>query len=271
MRLLLSSIFIFTAAFLVGQQTLPGGQNYYDNGPLGILYDEEISFDFKLLTPRSFSFGVNIGKIKAYNHTRYYNFEFGNLRHAQEVRQNFDYQITTTSNRVSRAFVFGKQNNVYVLRANLGNKRYFSEKAKNKGLAVGVSYAIGPNIAFLKPYYLELQRFRDGQVIINEEKYSLDNEELFLDAYRSNTIIGGAPFSKGLNELSVMPGLSAKAAIHFDWGAFDEYVKALEAGIMIDAYLKELPIMIESSLVPHLENSPVFINLYINLQLGKRK
>ena len=270
MRLQILSMLIFVAGTILGQQTLPGGQNYYDNGQVGILYDQEVSFDFKLLTPRAFSLGLNIGQIKAYNHTRFYNIEFGNLRHAQEVRQNFDYQIVV-NNRVSRAFVFGKQNNVYVLRAGIGHKRYFSEKAKNKGLAVGISYVAGPNLAFIKPYYLELARFRDGQQIISEEKYTEENAEYFLDVYRSQTIIGGAAFSKGLNELSIMPGLSAKAAVHFDWGAFDEYVKALEAGIMIDAYLKEVPIMVENSFVPHLENSPVFLNLFINLQFGKRR
>jgi len=270
MRLLLLSFFICTSLSLFGQQTLPGGQNYYDTGLTGIVYDEELTFDFKLLTPRSLAFGINIGKIKAYNHTRFYNIEIGSLRHAQEVRQNFDYQIVQT-NRVSRAFVYGKQNSAFALRAAVGNKHYFSEKAKNKGLAVGASYAVGPNITFIKPYYLELYQFRDGISVITEEKYSLENEEQFLDVFRSQTIIGGAPFSKGLEELSIMPGISAKAAIHFDWGAFDEYVKALEAGIMIDAYLKEVPIMVESDAVPYLKNSPVFINLYINLQLGKRK
>lgn len=270
MRQLILFCLVFTSLLLLGQQSLPAGQNFYDNGKVGIVYNSELSFDFKVLTPRAFAFGVNIGDIKAYNRTRFYNIEFGNLRHSQEVRQNFDFQIPI-NNRISRAFVFGKQNNAYVLRAAIGEKRYFSEKAKNKGLAVGLSYAIGPNLTFLKPYYLELRRFNDGQSVLSDEKYSLENEEFFLDVNKSQTIIGGSAFSKGLNEISVMPGVSGKVAIHFDWGAFDEYVKAIEAGIMVDAYLKDVPIMVESNAVPHLENSPIFINLYINLQLGKRK
>ncbi len=270
MRMFFLFCLVSTSLFLLGQQSLPGGQNFYKKGNVGIVYNSELSFDFKILTLRSFAFGVNVGKIKAYNRSRFYNIEFGNLRHSQEVRQNFDFQILS-NNRISRAFVYGKQNAAYVLRVGFGEKRYFSEKAKNKGLAVGISYAIGPNLTFLKPYYLELRRFNDGQSILKDEKYSLDNEEYFLDTNRSQTIIGGSTFAKGLNELSVMPGLSAKAAIHFDWGAFDEYVKALEAGIMADVYLKDVPIMIESEAVPYLNNSPVFINLYINLQLGKRK
>lgn len=270
MRLFLLFCFASVSLLLLGQQSLPGGQNFYENDKVGIVYNSELSFDFKLLTPRAFAFGVNIGDIKAYNRTRFYNIEFGNLRHSQEVRQNFDFQILS-NNRISRAFVYGKQNNVYVLRVGIGEKRYFSEKAKNKGLAVGLSYMIGPNLTFLKPYYLELRRFSDGQSVLRDEKYSLDNEELFLDVNRSQTIIGGAAFSKGLNEISIMPGISTKVAAHFDWGAFDEYVKAIEAGIMIDVYLKDVPIMVESAAVPHLENSPIFLNLYINFQLGKRK
>lgn len=267
---LLFAVFSLLSISLFGQQRLAVGQNYYEEGNSGIVYSDELSFDFKILSSRAFAIGVNIAKIKAYNHSQYFNIEVGNLRHNQEFRQNLDYQILP-SNRVSRAFVYAKQNSAYVLRAAWGEKRYFSEKAKNKGVAVGASYAIGPNITFLKPYYLELKRFRDGQPALTEEKYSEDNAEWFLDLNRAQTIIGGAPFSKGLNELSVRPGVSAKAAVHFDWGAFDEYVKALEAGLMIDAYFKDLPIMIEHDAIPHMENTPVFLNLYLNLQFGKRK
>jgi hypothetical protein len=82
--------------------------------------------------------------------------------------------------------------------------------------------------------------------------------------------MGSASFSQGLSEISIMPGFHAKAAAHFDWGAFDELVKAIEAGIQIDVFFKDVPIMIESPNLPNVENSPVFINLYLNLQLGKR-
>lgn len=258
-----------------GQQSLEAGQNYYDDAEAkGIVYDQEWSVDFRLLTPRAVALGFNVGKLLSYDRTRFYNFEFGNLRHPMERRESLD-QIFS-SNRVSRAFVFGKQNNFYLLRAGIGEKRYFSEKAKNRGLAVGVSYQIGPNLGFVKPYYLELIRFRDGgtsQIYISEETYipssaaGPGNANLFLDLGRIN---GAAPFSEGLEDLSIMPGLHLKAAAHFDWGAFDEFVKALEAGINIDVFFKDVPIMVEDPLVPHLENSPVFVNLYLNLQLGKR-
>lgn len=261
---------LFLTMSLVAQQSLPAGQNYYDDGKAGIVYDSEFSVDFKLITPRSFGLGVNIGQLKTYYLTQFLNFEISDLRHPQEYRQSFDFQFGP-SNRVARAFIFGKQNNVFMLRAGWGQKRYFSEKAKRKGLALGISYQAGPVLAFLKPYNLELLRSREpgtSQFYISEEPYSTDNADLFLDLSR---IVGAAPFSAGLEDLSLMPGLNARAAAHFDWGAFDKFVKAIEAGVMIDVFLKDVPIMVEHPLVPHLENSPVFINLYLTLQLGKRR
>lgn len=271
MKYLVSLLLVFSCFLLSAQQQLPAGQNYYDE-QAGIIYNQELSFDFRLITPRSFALGVNIGQLRSYDRTTFYNIEFGDIRHPQEYRQSFDFQFGP-SNRVSRAFVYGKQNSAFVLRAGYGEKRYFSEKAKNRGLAVGVTYQVGANLGLIKPYYLELLRSRDPssggntQFIVTEERYSADNDNIFLDLSR---VIGAASFSKGLDGLTVMPGLHAKAAAHFDWGAFDELVKAIEAGIMVDVFFKDVPIMVESSTVPHLENSPVLINLYLNLQLGKR-
>lgn len=273
MKYFYSLILCLSACYAMAQQSLPAGQNYYDDGNAGIIYNQELSFDFRLITPRSFALGVNIGQLKSYDRTRFYNFEFGDIRHPQEYRQSFDFQFGP-SNRVSRAFIYGKQNSAFVLRAGIGEKRYFSEKAKTRGLAVGISYQVGANLGLIKPYYLEVLRPVDPgtggntQFTVSEERYSADNESVFLDLSR---IIGAASFSKGLNELAVMPGFHAKAAAHFDWGAFDELVKAVEAGIMIDVYFKDVPIMIESPAAPNLENSPILLNLYLNLQLGKRR
>lgn len=270
MKLFILSLLALSTAVLTAQQTLPTGQNYYNEGPAGIVYNKEVTFDFRLITPRAFGVGVSFGNIIAYNKTRFYNIEFGDIRHPQEYRQRFEYQIPTT-NRVSRAFIYGKQNSAFVLRAGIGEKRYFSEKAKNRGLAVGVSYQAGLNLGIMKPYYLELLRVRETgtiNTIISEERYSPEMADVFLGT--NSVIIGASSFSAGLTELSVIPGIHLKAAAHFDWGAFDEFVKAIEGGIMLDLFLKDVPIMVEDPLVPHLKNSPILLNFYINFQLGKR-
>lgn len=243
-------------------------QNIYDESK-GIVYNREFTVDLKLHT-NGYSLGVNIAQLKTFYRTRFVNIELGEIKHPKEFRQSFDFQ-TPAASRVSRAFVFGKQNNFLVLRAGLGEKRYFSEKAKRKGLAVGISYEGGPSLGLLKPYYLELVRSVEqgnfDNFIIRSEKYSESNANLFLDISR---IYGSSGFSRGLGEVGIRPGLHGKFAVHFDWGAFDEFVKAIEAGVMVDAFFQKVPIMVESPQVPNTENSPLFINLYVNLQLGKR-
>ena len=267
MKRLLPIILLFVGFSVSAQQSLPAGQNYYDDGPTGIVYNREMTFDARLLTPRSFGIGVTVGQIRTYYQTRYWAFSFEELRHPMEDRQPANQLISV---RVARPFIFGKQNNVYLLKAGWGGKRYLSEKAKHRGLAIGYSYQVGPTLAILKPYYLGLYRSVDpgtDRFFVSDERFSATNATDFLDI---GLIAGASSFSEGLGEVSVMPGLHARAAIHFDWGAFDEIVKAMEAGISLDVFGRDVPIMAEHPSVPHLENSPVFINLFLNLQLGKR-
>ena len=266
-RILSFIICISIATVLFSQQRIPSGQNYYDDNK-GIIYNREFTVDLKLHTS-GFSIGANIAQLKTYYLTRFINFEIGELKHPKEVRQNFDVQ-PNLGGRVSRSFIFGKQNNFWVIRGGLGEKRYFSEKAKRKGLAIGVSYSGGPSIGLLKPYYLQFVNFADpGSPVFttSSEKFSEDNADKFLNV---NQIFGASGFREGLGEIQLQPGAHVKGALHFDWGAFDEFVKAIEAGIMVDLYFKKIPIMVESPQIENTENQPLFINLFLNFQFGKR-
>jgi hypothetical protein len=199
-----------------------------------------------------------------YYKTRYYQIGLGILKHPKEFRQPVNFQSGTALIKTSSAFTFGKRNNLLVLRGGMGEKRYFSEKAKRKGVAVGVSYEGGVSIGLLKPYYLEISRIEPGGVndIISTEKYSEENKDYFLD---ENRILGSANFFKGIDEISIAPGFHAKVAMHFSLGAFDEYVKAVEIGLMIDGYFRNVPIMILE------RDQSVFLNAFISVQFGKRR
>ena len=167
--------------------------------------------------------------------------------------------LTSTS-----GYIFGKQNSLITLRGGIGEIRYFGEKAKRKGVAVGFSYEGGPAIGIVKPYYLDLKRFDEENgvgVITSSERYSPDNEDLFLDA---NSIYNYSGFFKGLGEIKIVAGLQAKGAVHFSWGASDKYVKVLESGVMVDFFARKIPILITE------QNRSLFVNLYLSLQFGKR-
>ncbi len=231
-----------------------------DDASKGIIYNQEFSLGLRMHT-NGFAVGFNVGKLKTYYLTKYWHFELGELKHPKEFRQSFD-TPSTLNGRISRAFKYGKQNSLYALRGGIGAKRYFSEKAKHKGVAVGISYEVGPTLGLLKPYYLEL-RAGDGRVSVST-KYSEETADRFLDIWQ---IHGASGWTRGLGELSILPGAHGKFAVHFDWGAFDEYVKSLEAGIMVDAFARKAPIMVE---LDNVENRQLFINLFLHLQFGKR-
>ena len=79
MKYIVSLLLVFSSVLLLAQQRLPAGQNYYDDGQTGIIYNQELTFDFRLITPRSFALGVNVGRLRSYDRTTFMNFEFGVL------------------------------------------------------------------------------------------------------------------------------------------------------------------------------------------------
>ncbi len=251
------ALLLFTGLTTQAQETFQPKQM---DTNVGILYNQEFALGLRLHT-NGFAVGTTFGKLKTYYLTKYFHFELGELKHEKEFRQSFD-TPSTLNGRISRAFKYGKQNNLYVLRGAIGAKRYFSEKAKHKGVAFGISYEGGATLGLLKPYYLEL-REPDGRRSVST-KFSDETSDQFLDIY---SIQGASGWTKGLGELSILPGVHGKFAVHFDWGAYDEYLKSIEAGLMVDFFSRQAPIMVETD---NVENNQLFLNLFLHLQFGKR-
>ncbi len=250
---------ILTILLLISTLQLTAQSGFDNVVRKGLVYDRETTVDFKFHTHGYFALGLNIARIKTYYKTQFYHIELGGLRHPREFRQNTNLDPNTLN--FTNKTIFGKQNSLYVLRGGWGEKRYFSEKAEDRGVAVGFSYEFGPSIGILKPYYLDLRYAVDGRIVVSSEKYSEDNHDIFLDISK---IEGYSGFRFGWDELAVQPGGHLNVAAHLDWGAFDEFVKGLEAGVMVDFYFKKLPILVSD------DNRPFFINLYVTLQFGKR-
>jgi hypothetical protein len=229
--------------------------------PAGIIYNRERTLNLKITTNRGIAPGVEFGKLQTYYKTTYFQVNAGNIRHAKEQRQS----APPAPNYTLRPYIYGKRNSFLALRAGWGAKRYYSEKARQKGVALGISYSAGPTLGILKPYYLALRRKSDNptQSRVTYEKYSDENASAFLD---NTLIVGAGAFTRGLSEISFLPGGNASLAFHLDWGAFDEFVKALEIGVMADVFIKKAPILIADT-----QNNRTFVNFFVNLQFGKRK
>ncbi len=230
----------------------------------GILYNKETSFDFRVHTNGLFALGYNIGKIRTYYKTSFVHFGLGELKNPKENRYNINRNFL--NGPPSSSFIYGKQNALFALRFGLGQKRYFSERARKKGVRVGISYEAGPVLGLIKPYYIDVFANETGdRPVTITLRYSEETRDQFLSPWK---ILGASGFFKGVSELRAMPGLQIQSSLHLEWGSEDENLRALEMGFMLDAFPKKIPILIPLENDP---NRPFFLNLFVNLQLGKRK
>ncbi len=253
------SLFLILSLGLLSLQAQETG--FEDDGLIGVIYNKEVTVDLRFHTNGIFALAINKAKIKTYYRTTFYQLEIGNLRHSAESRTN-DPGISTPQGFSSSSYYFGKRNSFYQVRLGYGEKRYFSEKQEHRGVAIGMSYLLGVTTGILKPYYLDAWvDSGDGNFTIQRIPYSEEHHDVFLSVPH---ILGSSGFKYGWNGISVMPGLHAKVGAHLDWGAYDQFVKALEFGFMLDAFYKKVPIMVSE------KNKPYFLNVYLALQFGKR-
>ena len=76
--------------------------------------------------------------------------------------------------------------------------------------------------------------------------------------------IGGrGPFFMGFSELKVVPGLTAKTGLSFEYSQKDAIIHALEVGVSLTAYPKEIPIMATE------QNNFLFFNVIMGYRFGK--
>jgi hypothetical protein len=175
---------------------------------------------------------------------------------------NYQQKIQKAQRQSGRSFYYGKQNNFHAIRISYGFKRCIADKANRNGVRMSVSFFGGFSLGLAKPYYLNLlQPTTDGDIVIKPERYSEANASRFLSL---DSIVEAAPIRYGLNQMQPIPGIHLKSSLDFDWGTKDAYVKALEAGIMLDLYYKRIPVMINKS------NRFYQIGLYAAFHFGKR-
>ncbi len=229
----------------------------------GIVYNTERAYDITAHT-NGLSAAINFGKLRTYYKTFYYHLGIGYLTHPLEERQNKN--LTIEDIGTSRSFRFGKQNSLYLIRGGVGNKYYKSEKTKRRGIAVGWNYEIGPVLGILRPikniYTIDLDD--DGIKETVEATFESD-PDLFLDF---SSIFGRSNDLSTWLDASIRPGVQAKAGVHFAMGAFEEYVRAFEVGLMVDYFGFKVPVIIEND--QH-SNTPIFLNIYATIQFGARE
>jgi hypothetical protein len=175
--------------------------------------------------------------------------EAGTLKHPKEYRQPNLYNQ-------GGSFVFGKLNSTFFLRGGIGYQHELFKKNDLGGIAIRYFYSAGAVLALYKPiYYRVLYPLSLNEFEIKEEKFDV-SIALPQDIYSK------APFTKGLNEIKVMPGLYAKVGFNFEYSKEDKIIHAIEIGAQINAFPKKIPIMATN------DNKVIFFSLFVSYRFG---
>jgi len=258
---------------LASPQTKTQAKYIKEDRKKGLIYKREFTIGGKI-TSNGWGITANVGKILNIHNTRIFEFEFDGIKDPRQEKQSaansYVGSYLATILGTPKDFYYGMQNQFFTLRAGYGYKYNIAEKAEKSGVALDFVYVGGVTLGLLKPYYLQLEYLtqidsNDYSVQVQSERYNPNpttgNAQTFLDW---NSIFGASGFGKGLNEIQPLPGIYGKAALNFEWGAKDNFITALEAGVALDLYYKKVPIMIDQT------NHFMFWNVFLAFQLGKR-
>lgn len=199
------------------------------------------------------------GYMKNVKTTNLFAIELGEKKHPKEQKLN---NLLSNNGffQIGNPYVYGKRNYFYQLKPTFGQQRMIGGKTNKNGVAVHAIYAGGISVGIERPYYV---RVRDaGPNGSKELKYSDADSTAFLTP---GNIVMGTGLRYGWNEVKIVPGVHAKAALRFDYGRFNEMVSAIEVGLNFEAYTREIDIMLRNP------NKQVFFNGYIAILFGKRK
>lgn len=192
-------------------------------------------------------------KNKTFLRKRLFELEAVSMEHPKEIR--------TVNQGVENAngYVYGELNQVAVTRLGYGRHNVLYAKF-DKGVEIRYLYIGGFSMAWAKPIYLEIAHWSNGFLeYVSTERYDPDNVD-----HNQNNILGRSSPFKGIDKMQFFPGMYGKFGFSFEYGKRQKAVRSLEAGIIIDYYIREVPMM------ARIKNDPYFLTFYLSFNFGTK-
>ncbi|WP_291725336.1 hypothetical protein [Bernardetia sp.] len=191
-------------------------------------YETQFVYGLNLNTQSGLIGGFAFRYSKAITETMYHSFslELVDVRHPKEQRR--------ASRITGEFFTPGKRNFLYVLRPQYGREFVLFRKAEERGIQVNAIGAIGPTIGIVAPYIIDYQFANET---IRTEQYDPEVHTSF------EAVVGTGSFAQRLTDANIQLGASLKTSLALEFSAFKGSQVGFEAGMMIDAYSKEIEIM----------------------------
>lgn len=172
------------------------------------------------------------------------------------VRDPKEYKTVVSYYDYTRRFVYGKENLFWELKGQIGRQRKLYRKYDFSSISIRMIYSGGISLGFQKPIYYNIINYNStGQ-------YSSSEVKKFDPGIHLNNYGGTASFTKGFKELKVIPGLTAKAGFNFEYSEREPMVHALEGGVAITVYPKNIEIMSTEKL--HF----IFFKMFVGYRFG---
>jgi len=216
---------------------------------INVLFRHEATFKIFAHT-RGFGIGYRRAKHITAKTKSLLEFEGLNLKHPKEIK-------VKSSEESSKRFVYGKLNNVALVRVGVGMQNVIFKRADRKSVEIRCSYIVGGGLAIAKPYYVLTYRGNNPKPKLESVKY---NEETF----NQDSVVGRGPFIDGLDELQLYPVVHGKVNISFEYAPYSYWVRAIETGVSCDYYPRAIPIMARNPA----EN--IVLTLYVGFVFGKK-
>ncbi len=239
--LIIAVILLFGAVLLHAQGELNEQQK--------VFFRNERSFAI-LLNTDGLGLSYRGAKRIDYLNKRIFEIEAGTLKNSKEYRQASQYVQ-------GGSYVFGKLNSVIYLRTGIGHQHEIYKKADLGGIAVRYFYSAGPVLAVYKPIYYRVLYFKGPP-----NDYDILEEKFDGSQAAAQDIYSKAPFTKGLNEIKVLPGIYGKGGFNFEYSKQDKIIHAIEVGAQINAFPKKIPIMANTT------NKTIFFSLFVSYRFG---
>jgi hypothetical protein len=214
-----------------------------------IFFRNERSFAI-LLNSDGYGLSYREAKRVDFLNKRYFEIEAGTLKHPREYRESNPYYQTPGT------FVYGKLNTVFYLRGSYGHQHELFKKADLGGVAVRYFYSAGPVFALYKPIYYKIL------YPISNYEFKIVEEKLDVNVHPPYDVYSRAPFTKGLNETKILPGLFGKMGFNFEYSKEEKIIHAVEVGISLSAFPKKIPIMATT------DNKAIYFSLFISYRFG---
>lgn len=213
-----------------------------------ITHRKHFAFGAKLTTD-GYGGWLELGRARSVKKQLLFQLDISERKHSKEEKQQFDFSS-------SAPVIYGKINFFYPVKLGVQQQILLGNKGNKNGVSVTANVGGGLSMAMLRPYLITVN--------INGEEKSIDFNSDSLN-FLSGDIRRGPGFGKGWNKLKFTPGLYIKPAVRFDYGKYNEMINALEAGVVLEYYTKEIQQMAFQ------KDRKLFFSGYVALVFGKRK